>query len=206
MADATPPESTPFDVRAILRNALLAMAGLALLAGVLGLAFKEPIERLSCSFVETFGAWGVAAGFFVPDATALPVWHDLFLFLGQRGGLSDVEVIVAASVGSVLGGCTAYALAATARRVPWVAARLGGGAKREEARLLVERYGVYVFLAEALTPIPYALVAWGCGLFGMRVPLFLALSIVIRTFRVVVYFYGIQGGAFLAGFEDTCGP
>ena len=122
--------------RAILRT-LAALCGLVLVLFVLGAVFHEEVVAGSTAFVDTLGPWGVALGFFIPDATALPLPHDVFLAAGRVGGLSFGTLVVWASTGSILGGLCAYGAARTLAGTAWFEARKGK--KVEQARKLAER-------------------------------------------------------------------
>lgn len=176
---------------------------LALFLGVVGVGFllREPILALSCGFVERFGPLGIAFGFFIPDATNLPLPHDLFLMMGAASGMPIWQIVVAGSTGSILGGAAAYQLAARVRRVAWVRERLearGGAVHR-----VVDEYGALAVAIGAITPLPYSLMAWAAGLLDMRWTTFLAVSL-LRIVRVAGYFVLIKAGLSASGVIAGC--
>ncbi|MCB9664041.1 MAG: VTT domain-containing protein [Alphaproteobacteria bacterium] len=190
----TAPEPDPHDEpqaerdRLDLRPLLLQMAGvlvaLSLVAALVGLLVHDRAVAWGEHFVATYGMWGVAAGFFVPDATTLLVPPEIFMGLAVAGGMPFWQIVVAGSVGSILGGCTAFVGARLLRRIPWVEQKLAHRA--EEYTHLVERYGLLALAAGALTPLPFSLMAWTCGLLGMRFVPF-ALTSLLRIPRVAIY-------------------
>lgn len=193
------PEPKPdgrIDVAPLLRRTALGVLAVVVLLGGAGWWFREPLAAVSRGFVGTLGGPGIALGFFLPDATALPLPHDLFLALGVLGGLPTVEIVAWASAGSILGGCTAFGASQLVRRIPWVQERLD--ARAAEARAMVERYGVTALALGALTPLPYSLMAWSCALLGMRFPTFLAISL-LRIVRVALYLAAVQAGVVSLG-------
>lgn len=191
-----PPEPRPSEEAKLeLRPLLLQMAGvlvaLSVMAALVGLLVHDRAVLWGEDFVARWGMWGVALGFFVPDATTLLVPPEIFMGLAIAGGMPFWHIVIAGSVGSILGGCTAFAGARMLRRVAWVEKRLA--ARSEEYAHLVERYGLLALAAGALTPLPFSLMAWTCGLLGMRFPPFLLVCL-LRIPRVALYLLPIWLG------------
>lgn len=171
-----------------LRPLLLQMVGaLGLLTfGGLGVVWllHDVLDTLGIWFVTTLGPWGVALAFGVPDMTGLPFPPDSLVMLALSGGISFWTCVAYGSVGSIVGGTLGYLGSRVARRIPWIEARLEHRAA--EMEVLVSRYGVGALAAGALTPLPYSLVAWACGLLGMPFRTFLLVSL-LRFLRVGLY-------------------
>lgn len=192
---APPAPEVEAEVELAPERALLAtLATLCALVAALfmvGAVFHEEVLAGSRSFVQTFGAPGVALGFLIPDATALPLPHDAFLAAGLLGGLSFGTITLWASAGSILGGLLAWGAARALSGSPWFARR--SGRKVARARALFERYGEAALAFAAVTPLPYSLVAWASGGLGLPLHRFLLISL-LRIVRVAGYLWAIQKG------------
>lgn len=185
---AEPAESSP--AIALGRTA----AGLALIVVVIfaaALLWKERVVAGAVAFVDLLGPWGVALGFFLPDLTALPLPHDVFLAAGRLGGLSFGTLVVWASTGSILGGLGAWGAGRAVAGTAWFERR--DGPKIERARRLFDRYGAWALGVSALTPLPYSLLAWISGGLGMGIARFAAISL-LRIARVALYLWIIDKG------------
>lgn len=176
--------------QAILRTLLTLCAAVVVLF-LLGVLFREEVLTGSQRFVSTFGPWGVALGFFIPDATALPLPHDAFLAAARLGGLPFGTIVIWASAGSILGGLVAWTMARTLVGTRWFEARRGTQVTRAEA--LFERYGSTALAAAAVTPLPYSIMAWASGGLGLPLGRFLAISS-LRVIRVAGYLLAIDLG------------
>lgn len=197
-ADAAAPQGEPadepdaeLDIKRIVR---LTVVGVLLLMGVLGLVaylLREPFVAISRGFVEQLHGFGVALGFYVPDAFTVPLPNDAFTTLGLVGGLGFWEVVAWGTLGSILGGITGYGVGRWLKRTRWFKRFM---AKRgAEVHGLVRRYGVVALGAAALTPIPYSIACWAAGALDMRFGVFVAVSL-LRFFRVAGYLYLIHMG------------
>jgi len=171
-----------------LRDLLLQLLGALVLVMVLGVGvvwfFGDALEVFGAGFVGVLGPWGILLAYAVPDMTGIPLPPDTFVLVALSGGMALWQVIVYGSIGSILGGTLGYFGSRAARNVPWIADRVEKRAADMER--LVERYGVGALAAGALTPLPYSLVAWACGLLGMPFRTFLMVSL-LRILRVVLY-------------------
>lgn len=187
--------------RPLLVRTGIVLLGLLGAAGAIGLLFRETLIAASCAFVGRWGAWGIALGFFIPDATNLPLPHDLFLMMAATGGLPVWQIVVAGTVGSVAGGCVAFAVSPLVRRLPYIARQLEG--RGAAVSQVVERYGAIAVAVGAITPLPYSLMAWAAGILGMRFRVFLAVSM-LRVVRVAGYFALIKAGLAATGVPAGC--
>ena len=176
---------------------LMVLVGLVLVLFVVGAIFRDEVVAGSVAFVETFGPMGVALGFFIPDATALPLPHDVFLAAGRLGGLSFGTIVVWASTGSILGGCTAYGVARMLAGTDWFEKR--SGKKVQQARALFEKYGAAALALSAVSPLPYSLLAWASGGLGLSPGRFFGISL-LRILRVAGYLWAIDLG-FVQGIQ-----
>jgi len=203
MTTPTPtPNDTPeihastADLTSIAVRTLVTIVLLVAALAVAGSRYQEQIVDFGDAFVGQFGAFGVAFGFFLPDAFTLPVPHDLVLALGVAGGLPDLSIIIAASIGSLVGGTTAFFIAKAVTHLPKVRQVLEQRAA--PAKALMARYGITAVALGALTPLPYSLICYACGLLEMPFPKFFLIS-QLRILRVVIYLGLIHMGFVSAG-------
>jgi membrane protein YqaA with SNARE-associated domain len=191
------PESSPrpgavLDLRALLVRLLVGLSLLFALAAGLGLVFREPLLGVARWFVDSFGGPGIAVGYFVPDAFTVPLPNDAFTMFGRLGGLSFPVVVAWGTLGSLAGGSTGYWLA---RLLAGRSHRLRAAIERRSGDLLRKVHGAssVVLAAAALTPIPYSIACWACGVVRMPFSTFLAVSS-LRVFRVAGYLWLIEAG------------
>lgn len=175
--------------RGILIQTLGALIVLGVVLALISTFLKEPVEAWSKSFIGNTGAWGVGLGFFFPDAFTLPIPPDTFLLAGYLGGLPFWNIAVSASVGSIAGGTLGFVLIKRISDLPrarrWIHKKLSSG------RALMDQYGGLALALGALTPLPYSVICWACGAMGMRLRIFLAISL-LRIPRVIIYLWFIQ--------------
>lgn len=172
---------------------IVALVTIVVLAGIF---LREPLLAVSRVFVERTGASGVALGFYLVDGFAFPFPNDVFSAFGYLGGLSFTTITAAATVGSLAGGATAFALGRRLSQTGFFA-RIAG-ARAERAMDLVARYGAYGIAIAALTPIPYSLASWAAG--ALRMPFWpFALISLLRIPRIALYLWLIEIGAITTG-------
>jgi membrane protein YqaA with SNARE-associated domain len=193
----TPTESTAarpevtIDVRRLVIQTVVGIFGFMVGLIALGMAFHEPLVRLGRTFVEVLGGLGVALGMGLPDALTLPIPGDAFSTVALLGGMPFWEVVLWASLGSIVGGMGGYGIGKQLGHMRWFErfmARRGN-----EVNELVGRYGTLALAAAALTPLPYSLACWASGALAMPFSRFFAVSL-LRIVRVIVYVWLIQLG------------
>ncbi len=190
-ANPSPPVSVVFSPRRLIVSTLVGLLLLMGIAAVVGYAFREPLMRISRLFVESFGGFGVALGFFFPDALTVPLPNDVASVLGLAGGLSFLEVTAWATGGSLIGGSVGYFIGRSLRRTAIVRRVLerGDGA----AQKTLTRYGALAVAVAAITPLPYSIFCWAAGAGQIPFQSFLLASS-LRVVRVAGYLYLIQLG------------
>lgn len=158
--------------------ALLAIVGAA--AG-LGYWYRAPLLAAGRWFVDTLGGPGIAVGFFLPDAFALPIPNDAVLGLGRAGHMPTGPLLAWAWAGGMTGGLVAFRLGGLAGRTRAVQGFMAGrGAGLSRA---MRRHGVAVVVIAALTPLPDSLAAWAAGSTGLALRPFLLAS-ALRIVRI----------------------
>lgn len=169
--------------------ALLAIGGVA--AG-LGYWYRAPLLAAGRWFVDTLGGPGLAFGFFLADAFALPLPNDATLGLARAGHMPTGPLLAWAWAGGMTGGLVAWRLGGLAARTRTVAGFMAGrGAGLSRA---MRRHGVAVVVIAALTPLPDSLAAWAAGSTGLALRPFLlasALRIVRITAALVLIDWGL---------------
>jgi membrane protein YqaA with SNARE-associated domain len=164
-----------FFERRVSENLEIALAVVRLVLGfvlflgaiaIAGYAFRAPLEHFGKWFVDRLGTIGMAAGAFLADGCHFPLPPQFFLFTGIAGGTSSIVAFVSVSIGSILGGLAAFAVARRVARWRFVADRIAS------PRLLVERmmarWGLWGLALATLFPISYWVL---CTLAGaMRLP------------------------------------
>ncbi len=167
--------------------------GLVIMGGIIGFGylFWEPMHTLSGEFVRQLGGFGIALGFFAPDAFSIPLPVDAFSTFGLLGGMPFGEVVLWGSVGSISGGCVGYHVGGWLRQLRWFARFTAK--KGAEMDALVDRYGVTALAVAALTPLPYSLACWACGALRMPFGTFLVVSL-LRIPRIAAYLWLLQQG------------
>ncbi len=193
---STPQPTTPrpkgeLNLRRLGRQMLVGLLVLMVALGATGWLLREPLLRLSRSFVDTFGPLGVGLGFFIPDAFAVPVPQDAFMAFGLLGGLGFWQIALWATCGSLLGGSLGYVVGQRLSHLGPVARLLERHGR--ESRALLERYGAAGVAAGAVTPLPYSFVCWTAGALGMDFRTFLLVSL-LRGPRVLFYLWLIEVG------------
>lgn len=173
--------------------------GFLLLVGVVALLtyfFRDPLNALSVLFVKTLGGFGVALGWYLVDAFTFPLPNDAFSFFGFKGGMGFWVVVSWAFLGSIAGGMTAYGIGLLLRQNKRFLLFLEG--RGAEAYGLIKRYGLLALLIAALTPVPYSISSYACGVVRSHFGWFLLIS-VARFPRIALYLWLIQRGTIAIG-------
>ena len=175
--------------KTLLLQTLGTLVILGVILTIISMYFKEPVEEWSKSFISLTGIWGVGLGFMIPDAFTIPIPPDTFLLAGYMGGLDFISIALSASVGSIVGGTIGFLMIRQLSSSTWAQKRLAKKLKWGES--FMESYGVTALALAALTPLPYSIICWACGATGMRLGIFLGVSL-LRIPRVFAYLWFIE--------------
>lgn len=130
----------------------------------------------------------------------LTVCESIFLFIPPEVFMTPpiiankkraVPVVLAASLGSIVGGIIAYCIGAWLFDSVgvWLINNFASMEKFELAQSLFIRHGVLIIFLTAVTPVPYKLMAICAGFMGFPAVLFLGLSAILRTGRFAIVGY-----------------
>lgn len=176
------------DVSWLLVRLFIALLVMGATAWFLGSVLEGPIEALSRSFVDAFGALGVFVGVTILDA--IPgTFHEPLLILAYDGGIRFRTIVGVAGTASILSGV-----------IGWTCGRLLGKWSFLDRVLtkyritpFMRRYGGRAIAIAALTPFPYAITTWGAG--AADVPLStLLVGSLFRYIKIALYLGIIVSG------------
>jgi membrane protein YqaA with SNARE-associated domain len=187
----TAAESRRARTKLILRFVL----GMAVLLGAVVLVvrtLKPELEGVGKWFVERYGLVGVAAGTFIADGFHFPVPPQFYMLLATAAHTKPAAVLVATSLGSVLGGATGYCVARrlghTRLLARWLE-RVGGGMGER----LGQRYPYRSAVLASMSPIAFSVLCYLAGLFRVRRgPLLVLLA--LRLPKIALYYYLVRVG------------
>jgi membrane protein YqaA with SNARE-associated domain len=183
---------TPQPVLHSSKLALQTLLGLVFLVIGLGVAsyfLRGWMEEISQNFISVTGVWGVGLGFFFPDAFTLPIPPDTFLVAGLLGKLSFTQILFSASIGSILGGTLGFLMIRSLSTIPKVEQWLDQ--KVSKGKAFMNQYGLWALAIGALTPLPYSMMCWACGIVRVRFIPFFLISL-LRIPRVALYILLIE--------------
>lgn len=127
----------------------------------------------------------------------LTVCESVFLFIPPEVFMTPaiiankqraLPITVAAALGSVVGGAIAYFIGMFLFDSvgTWLITTFSSMDQFVVAQNLFDKYGVWIILFAAVTPVPYKLMAMCAGFMGYSAPLFLGLSAILRTGRFAI--------------------
>jgi membrane protein YqaA with SNARE-associated domain len=157
--------------------------------GVASYFLRGWMEEVSQHFISVTGVWGVGLGFFFPDAFTLPIPPDTFLVAGLLGKLSFTQILFSASIGSILGGTLGFLMIRSLSTIPKVEQWLDQ--KVSKGKAFMNQYGLWALAIGALTPLPYSMMCWACGIVRVRFIPFFLISL-LRIPRVALYILLIE--------------
>ena len=130
----------------------------------------------------------------------LTVCESIFLFIPPEVFMTPpiiankrraVPVVLAASLGSIVGGIIAYCIGMWLFDSVgiWLINNFASMEKFELAQSLFIKHGIFIIFLTAVTPVPYKLMAICAGFMGFPAVLFLGLSAILRTGRFAIVGY-----------------
>lgn len=157
------------------------------------------------AILQAWGVWGLALASFT-EAFCSPVLPDVVLVpLALAQPEQALFFGLVATCTSVLGGFIGY----------FLGARLGVKAARkllperqlQRLKHCVEGNALWAVFLAVMSPVPYKCITIAAGALGMRLPVFLAISVLGRAKRffleaLLIYWYGPQAVAWLNRYGD----
>ena len=130
----------------------------------------------------------------------MTVCESIFLFIPPEVFMTPpiiankkrmVPSVIAASLGSIVGGIIAYCIGMWLFDSVgvWIIENFASMEKFELAQSLFIKHGVFIIFLTAVTPVPYKLMAITAGFMGFPAVLFLGLSAIFRTGRFAIVGY-----------------
>ena len=130
----------------------------------------------------------------------MTVCESIFLFIPPEVFMTPpiiankkraVPVVIAASLGSIVGGIIAYCIGLWLFDSVgmWIIENFASMEKFELAQSLFIKHGIFIIFLTAVTPVPYKLMAITAGFMGFPAVLFLGLSAIFRTGRFAIVGY-----------------
>ena len=146
----------------------------------------EFLKSVFVDLVEKYGLLGIfIIGFSEPIFQPFPT--EIFMILAISMGLDWRYVFLSALLGSILGSTVTYYL--SSRYGEKLALMLFKEEEYRKGERFFKKYGVLGFILISFTPLPFEIMCWVCGAFGMpfdRYILAVFLSRVIRHGVVIV--------------------
>ncbi|MCB9025241.1 MAG: DedA family protein [Bdellovibrionaceae bacterium] len=133
-------------------------------AGFLSLFYADKIKVYTQWIADNFGPQGMCAVVFIADTIISPIPPDAMLLVVAKSQLHENWPLYISlfSFFSVLGGNFGYFIGFMIQRFSWVPAIiLNYTSKKHE---IVEKFGVWVVVLGALTPLPFSITCWCAGM------------------------------------------
>lgn len=134
------------------------LAFLAVLV-LLGLTVKDEVSAVSTALLSAAGLSGLWAGSFLFATCPVPLPLEPLLLVAAAGGLPVGQTFVVVASAAVTAGPACYAAGRLLGRVDLVQVLLA----RTGVSSVMEARGATVLMLAALTPLPFAPVAWSAG-------------------------------------------
>ena len=127
----------------------------------------------------------------------LTVCESIFLFVPPEVFMTPpivsnkkkaVPVVIAASLGSLVGGAIAYMIGVWLFDSVgiWIIEHITGAEKFELAKEMFTKHGMLIILIAAFTPVPYKLLAICAGFLSFNPLLFIGVTAIFRTLRFAI--------------------
>jgi len=143
--------------------------------------------------------WGLFGTFLVAvlESFIFPVPTAVIIAPSTALGLDPFATTAVATFGSVIGAFVGYALGHYLGHP--VAKRLFKKKHLDRFERWFGRYGAWVVLIAAFTPLPFKVITWCSGIFGLDIKKFAAASVIGRfcQFAIAAYVGNLVGPFFL---------
>ncbi|MCB0356410.1 MAG: VTT domain-containing protein [Bdellovibrionales bacterium] len=182
--------------------AMLSLASFFVIAGALSLFFEENLKFITNWVVQNFGFQGMCTFIFVADAIVSPLPPDAMLFVIAKSDMHTnwLPYVFTLSLFSVLAGKMGYLIGYSLQRFSFIHPKIVDYYSKK--RSLVEKYGHWVVVLGALTPLPFSLSCWAAGMVRLKWRNFFLASL-FRIPRIFVAYFMIYNSKFLTEFLSS---
>ncbi|MCB0378595.1 MAG: VTT domain-containing protein [Bdellovibrionales bacterium] len=163
-----------------------------LVAFILLIAFTfEPQLRGFAQWLHTsFGIWGLMALVFFADLIVSPVPPDVALFFLGQSPFHNYWFFIVPLLGAIstFSGLCGWALGHKLQHLKIFARIIENFG--EENRGAAKKFGFWMVVIGALTPLPFSLTCWLAGIFKLPFGVFIAAA-AVRIPRFIIYYWAI---------------
>ena len=177
--------------RPLITRAVVGVVLITVLAGIVGVAFKAPLQTAGAVFLDLFGLPGLFAAVVFTDGVPFPLTNEPLIFLARGAGVGAWVIFWVVSAGSVTAGAVGY----WGGRLLGRSLGLEAWLERRQPALVhtMREYGAEGVAIAAVLPIPFQLSTWSAG--TLRVPFGrVMLASLLRLLKTGFYVLVIVGG------------
>ncbi len=166
---------------------LLLLVGLIF---IVALIFKPQIDQLANWMIDHFGFMGLSASVFIADLIISPIPPDAALYLIGQSTMHEQWVLWVPLLGLVSAGAglCGWMIGKRLQHVRFF--RRITVTYRREHKGQIKRFGFWMVVIGALTPLPFSLTCWLAGIFKLPLQTFV-LAALVRVPRFVLYYWAI---------------
>ena len=163
---------------------------LAILIFILALSLEPQIRTFSEWLNIHFGIWGLGAVVFIADLIISPVPPDAILFFISKSSMHEQWFILVPILGIVStgAGICGWFIGRRLQHISYVKRFINYFG--DEHRASIKRFGFWMVILGALTPLPFSLTCWLAGIFKLPFKTFIV-ACLFRIPRFVVYYWAI---------------
>ena len=157
---------------------------------VLALSFEPQLKTFADWLINTFGILGLSASVFVADLIISPIPPDAALFFIGQSEMHSQWIIWVPLLGlvSTAAGICGWFIGRRLIKLRFLRRPILSFTK--EYRGSIRKYGFWMVVIGALTPLPFSLTCWVAGIFKLPVETFI-IAALFRVPRFVLYYWAI---------------
>ncbi len=173
----------------LLRGALF-MIALIIFIFVIALSFEPQIKVAADWLTFKFGFWGLALIVFLSDMIISPIPPDAALFFIGKSYLHEQWYFYVPFLGLVssLAGVMGWLIGGRLQHLKVVKVWISSFVKEHHDS--VRRFGFWMVVLGALTPLPFSITCWVAGIFQLEFKRFFIASL-FRIPRFVLFYWAI---------------
>ena len=185
-------------LRQHLARGLIFLFALVAIILILALIFEPQLRTLAHWLTDQFGILGIAILVFCSDLFISPIPPDAALFFVGKSDLHQSWFLYVPLLGlvSTLAGVCGWLIGQRLKHLKIVnkfLASLG-----DEYHDAIKRFGFWMVVLGALTPLPFSLTCWLAGIFKLPLQSFVVAAL-FRVPRFVIYYWAIFYSAEIGG-------